>query len=172
MIHTNPIHFMRKGARFFSEKTLLQWYPPFLLMGVKVLELPPDWHRARFLLPLKFRARNAGGCMFGGFQASLADPIPALACVRRFPGYSVWTRKLQIDFIREGSTDLELRFDFDPAQEQQIRQELEETGRCNPCFEMSYHLDDGTLCSKIHNTVAIRPKGYRVRPHGPGGSAA
>ena len=163
---------MSKGARFFSEKTLLQWYPPFLLMGVKVLELPPDWQRARFLLPLKFRSRNAGGCMFGGFQASLADPIAALACVRRFPGYSVWTRKLEIDFIREGSTDLELRFEFSARQAQQIRRELEESGRSNPCFEMSYHLNDGTLCSKIRNTVAIRPKGYGVKPNKPGGSAA
>ncbi len=162
---------MRRGARLFSEKTLLQWYPPFLLMGVKVLELPPDWHRARFLLPLKFRARNAGGCMFGGFQASLADPIAALACVRRFPGYSVWTRKLEIDFIREGSTDLELRFDFPDQQAQQIRHELEQNGRSNPRFEMSYHLSDGTLCSRIHNTVAIRPKGYGVKRDRPGGSA-
>lgn len=62
--------------------------------------------------------------MFGGAMASLADPIPALACLRLFPGYAVWTRSLKLDFRREARTDLELRFDFDMAIEAFIRQEL------------------------------------------------
>jgi len=101
--------------------------------------------------------------MFGGHQASIADPVAALACVKKFPGYSVWTRSMQIDFRREGSTDLELRFIFDPEQESNIRKELEETGRSTPTFEYGLYLDDGTLCTHILNTVAIRPKGYAVK---------
>jgi len=48
--------------------------------------------------------------MFGGFQASLADPIAALACARVFPDYSVRTRAMTIESEHGGSTDLELRF--------------------------------------------------------------
>ena len=157
----NPIRYMQWGKSFLSEKQLLQLYPPFLFMGVKFLELTPDWQHVRIRLPLKFRSRNAGGYMFGGVQASLADPIAALACVRRFPEYAVWTRKLTVDFIKEEKTDLELRFNFCPEQFAQIRNELRENNRSTPTFEMSYHLSDGTLCTKIHNTVAIRPRGYK-----------
>lgn len=157
---TNPLRFLRLGRRFLSEKQLLQLYPPFWFMGVKFVELPADWRRVRVLLPLKFRSRNGGGSMFGGFQAALADPIAALACTRIFPGYAIWTRKMTIDFLREGVTDLELRFDFPEEKLVEIKQELEEKGRSTPSFKMSYHLNDGSMCTRIRNTVAIRPHGY------------
>lgn len=66
-----------------------------------------------------------------------------------------------IDFERGGSTDLELRFDFPAELEIQIRRELQTAGRATPTFEYGYHLADGSRCTVIHNTVAIRPKGYR-----------
>ena len=78
-----------------------------------------------------------------------------------FPGYSVWTRALTLDFLRGGSTDLELRFEFPAEQEAAIRRELDERGRATPVFQYGYHLADGTQCTQILNTVAIRPKGYR-----------
>lgn len=98
--------------------------------------------------------------MFGGFQASLADPIAALACVARFPTYSVWTRAMSIDFILEGNTDLELRFEFDDQLERRIMHDLETKGRSSPSFEYGFYRADGKQCTLIKNTVAIRPRGY------------
>ena len=138
----------------------LEWYPPFLVMRIKVLELSPDWRRVRIRLPLNTFSKNPGGVMFGGYQACLADPIAAIACARVFPGYSVWTRAQTLEFVRGGSTDLELRFDLPVDQESAIRRELDERGRATPVFEYGYYLADGTQCTHILNTVAIRPKGY------------
>lgn len=151
------------NMRFLSEQKRIEYYPPFWLMRIKVLEMATDWESVRIKLPLTMFSSNMGGCMFGGYQASVADPIAALACVKKFPGYSVWTRSMQIDFRREGSTDLELRFNFRPEQEKEIKQELAETGRSTPTFEYGLYLKDGTLCTHILNTVAIRPKGYSTK---------
>ncbi len=148
-------------ARFISDARRLELYPPFFLMRVRVLEVSPDWRHLRVRLPLNTLSRNPGGVMFGGYQAALADPIAAIACARVFPGYSVWTRAMCIDFQRGGGTDLELRFDLSPELEARIRRELETGGRATPTFEYGYYLSDGTLCSVVRNTVAIRPKGYR-----------
>ena len=145
-----------------SAKHRLEWFPPFFFMRVKVLHLDDDWSSLRIKLPLTFFSKNMGRAMFGGYQASLADPIAALACARRFPGYSVWTRAMHIDFIREGSTDLELRFEFDRQIHQQIARELAAKGRSNPVFEYGFYLRDGTLCTSVSNTVAIRPRGYQT----------
>jgi uncharacterized protein (TIGR00369 family) len=134
----------------------LEWYPPFRFMGVRVRELSPDWTRARIVLPLNRRNRNPGGSMFGGAIAALADPVPALACARRFPGYAVWTRELRVDFVREGRTDLELRFDFDPEQARRIAEDLRAHGRCTPAFEYALYLADGRLAASVLNRVAIR----------------
>ena len=148
------------NLKFLSEGRRLELYPAFAMMRVKVLEIGDGWRRVRMRLPLNSISRNPGGVMFGGSQASLADPIAALACSRVFPGYSVWTRAMTVDFQRGGSTDLELRFTMTPEQEAAIAAELKAKGRSTPSFDYGYYLADGSLCTLIKNTVAIRPKGY------------
>ena len=147
-------------SSFLSDARRMELYPPFFLMRVKVLEISEHWRKIRMRLPLNTISRNPGGVMFGGYQAALADPIAALVCARVFPGYAPWTRAMNIEFRHGGSTDLELRFSMDPEQEKQIRAELAERGRATPTFEYGFYLADGTQCTYIKNTVAIRPRGY------------
>ena len=144
-----------------SDARLLEMYPPFVPMRIKVLEITSDWRDVRILLPLNAMSRNPGGVMFGGYQAALADPIAALACARVFPGYSVWTRALNISFDHGGNSDLEMRFSLTPEQESDIRIELEREGRSTPTFEYGYFRKDGVRCTLVSNTVAIRPRGYK-----------
>lgn len=131
------------------------------MMSIKVLELSDGWRRIHIRLPRTWVSKNAGGSLFGGFQASLADPIAAMACVRVFPNYSVWTRSLHLDFRHEGRSDLELRFNLCPEQEESIRSQLQEKGRSTPLFEYGFYTRDGTLCTAVAAKVAIRSKGYR-----------
>ncbi|MCP1728043.1 acyl-coenzyme A thioesterase PaaI-like protein [Natronospira proteinivora] len=149
------------GLRFLSETRKLELYPPFFMMRIKVVEMRDNWRYCRIRLPLNTLSRNPGGIMFGGWQAALADPIAALACARVFPGYSVWTRSMQIDFQAAGSSHLELRFEMSPEQEDAIRACLAERGRATPRFEYGLYREDGVCCSRIINAVAIRPRGYR-----------
>jgi acyl-coenzyme A thioesterase PaaI-like protein len=148
-------------SKILSDARLLELYPPFVPMRIKVLEISDNWRAVRILLPLNARSRNPGGVMFGGWQAALADPVAALACARVFPGYSVWTRAMTISFDHGGNSDLEMRFSLTPEQEQVVRMELERDGRSTPTFEYAYVRKDGVRCTLIRNTVAIRPKGYR-----------
>jgi acyl-coenzyme A thioesterase PaaI-like protein len=147
-------------SRILSDARLLEIYPPFLPMRIKVLEIANEWRTVRIRLPLNARSRNPGGVMFGGYQAALADPIAALACARVFPGYSVWTRAMSISFDHGGNSDLEMRFTLTPEQERDIRIELQRDGRSTPTFEYGYVRKDGVRCTVIRNTVAIRPRGY------------
>ena len=150
-----------KSLGFLSPRQRLEWYPPFWLMRVKVLELADDWSFIRLRLPLTAFSRNMGDSMFGGYQAAVADPIAALACAKRFPGHDVWTRAMSIDFVAVGDSDLELRFEFDLAIDAKIRHDLAARGRSTPRFEYAFFRADGKCCSVITNTVAIRPEGYK-----------
>lgn len=158
----NPLRLLRIfGAR---KRRDLELFPPWWLLNITVLENRDNWRHVRIRLPLGFFTRNLGGHMFGGAQANLADPIAAIACAHIFPDYSVWTRAMTIDFRAIGDSDLELCFDFDPVLEARIRAELESKGRSTPSFEYGYYRADGTLCTHVVATVAIRPKGYRAQP--------
>jgi len=148
-------------SKILSDARLLEIYPPFVPMRIKVLEIAEGWRTVRIRLPLNARSRNPGGVMFGGYQAALADPIAALACARVFPGYSVWTRAMEISFDHGGNSDLEMRFTLTPEQEKDIRMQLESEGRATPTFEYGYVRGDGVRCTVIRNTVAIRPRGYK-----------
>src|SRR5688572_31404392 len=92
--------FMRFMTRsgILSDARLLEMYPPFVPMRIKVVEIADGWRSVRIKLPLNAMSRNPGGVMFGGYQAALADPIAALASARVFPGYSVWTRAMNVSF--------------------------------------------------------------------------
>lgn len=159
-IKYNSITFARKFLGFLSEEKQFEWWPAWWMMRIKVTSFANDWREVRITLPLTWISRNMGGAMFGGFQASLADPIAPLACAKVFPGYHVWTRKLSVDFQRPGDTDLELRFDFPLDKEQQIYEELVQRGRSTPTFEYGLYRKDGTMCTKVECVVAIREKGY------------
>jgi acyl-coenzyme A thioesterase PaaI-like protein len=156
----NVLRLLRR-ARFLSARRRIEWYPPFWLMGVKVVVLEENWSEVRLHLPLTAFSRNLGDSMFGGYQASIADPIAPIACAKQFPGYSVWTRSLSLDFEHPGDSDLELRFVFDPAIREQIKGDLERRGRSTPTFEYGLYRNDGLRCTRVHCRVAIRPRGYR-----------
>ena len=139
----------------------LELYPPFRAMRIRVIEIADDWSSATILLPLNRHNRNPGGGMFGGAMASLADPVPALMSARLFPGHSVWTRSMSIDFRREGRTDLTLRIAINREQLETIGAELKSRKRATPEFEYAYFDADGHLCAQVINRVAIRPAGYK-----------
>ena len=151
------------NAKWLSREKKLSLYPPFLLMGVKVLEISNDPIRIRLKLPLNWKSVNSGGSLFGGFQASLADPIAPMGCLMAFPEYHVWTKDLHLDFQLPGNSDLELRFEFDPAFQAEIQKELDETGRANPTFEYGLYRADGKRNARVRCTVAIREEGYRKK---------
>jgi len=152
---------------FLSDARRFAWFPPFWVMRPKIIEYTASWKHVRIKLPLTWASKNAAGNMFGGSQANLADPVPAIACVKHFPGYRVATKHLEVEFLRVGNSDLILHFDLSDAQIAIIKQELIEHQRSTPCFEMHYVREDGKVCTTIRNTIAIRPLGYIGRHEAP-----
>ncbi|MCU7916603.1 MAG: PaaI family thioesterase [Candidatus Thiodiazotropha sp. (ex Gloverina cf. vestifex)] len=144
----------------------LEHFPPFQLLGIRVLELDEKWRKVRILLPLNADNRNPGGSMFGGSIASLADPIPALACHGSFPQFAVWTRELQVDFRSPGLSDLELRFELTEAAVGAIAEELTKRGRSTPSFEFGFYDQEDNLVAWVKNRVALRPQGASTRTVG------
>jgi acyl-coenzyme A thioesterase PaaI-like protein len=61
-------------------------WPPFLLTGIHVTEISPDWRRVRVELRSRPWNRNYVGTHFGGSLFAMTDPfrmIPMLHCLGR-----------------------------------------------------------------------------------------
>lgn len=125
-------------------------------MNIKVLNLSQGWRQVEILLPHTAQNQNPGGSMFGGAIASLADPIAALACASHFRDYQVWTKSLNVDFIRPGRSDLRLCFELQQQQLDDIAAQLQQHGRANPAFDYALYNTDNQLCCRIHCVVALR----------------
>ncbi len=151
------LKWLRK-TNIIPETRKLAFYPPFLFMGAKIIEASPDYRKLRVHLPLRWYGRNHYGTMFGGFMASLADPLPAILCQKIFPGVEVWTKKMSIDFIRPGRTDLELQITITDEHMRTITDDLSRSGRSRPTFHCKYVDKTGETVALVENTVSLRKK--------------
>lgn len=146
--------------RILPERILLQLFPPFLFMGVKVREVSRDYRVVELTLPLRWYGKNVYGTMFGGFIAAFSDPIPLLMCEKIFPGAQAWTSHHEIDFLKPGRTALDLRVEVTEAEVNAIRAQLDASGEATHTFRYLVKDQRKRDIARISNTVFMR---YRKR---------
>lgn len=136
----------------------LEYYPPFLFMGVKIVQVSSDYKRLHAILPLRWFGSNPHGTIFGGFMAALADPLPAIMCGKIFPDTEGWTQALSIYFKRPGYKQVHLKIQITEEDIQKIKEELSSQGKSRYTFACCYEDDHGKTVAEIENTVYLRNK--------------
>ena len=153
----NLISLMTK-LDFVPEKRLMELYPPFLFMGVKVKKVSPDYRHLHLHLPLRWYGKNMHGSMFGGFICSVSDPMPVLMCLRLFPDAQAWTKSHLLEFLKPARGSLDLKIDIEDEAVERVRADLDRTGSAHYDFE--YRLTDSRnrVVAKVTNSVYLRIK--------------
>lgn len=151
----NVIRFLNH-ARFLPEWFLLQLYPPFLFMGVKVISIASDYRHLHVKIPLRWYSKNMHGTLFGGFMCAVSDPLPTLLCGRLFPGVQVWTRRNSVEFLRPGKGSLDLRIEVTDLDIASIRESLQSNGQSMHTFEYCFRDKRGHVIAEVLNTVYLR----------------
>ena len=73
--------------------------------GIRVKVIAKDWRYIEVELRLSWWNRNAVGTMFGGSLYAMTDPFYPLMLQQNLgPGYLVWDKSAQIEFISPGGT--------------------------------------------------------------------
>lgn len=145
-------------VEFFPEPKRLEWYPPFLFMGVKVVEVSSDYRKAHLRVPLRWYFKNMHGSMFGGFICAVADPVPALLCSKVFPGIQVWTKQIAVEFLKPARTALDVFIDLPVATLDLARRELDFGGKSSQKFEFDIVDARRRVVASVQNTVFMRRK--------------
>ncbi len=82
---------------------LVNLYPPYLGAGVRVSYPKDEPHRIVVRLGLHWWNKNLFGTQFGGSLYAMCDPHFVFIVIKNLgPGYLVWNKAAQIEFLRPG----------------------------------------------------------------------
>lgn len=159
-----PFIASRLPKKYSNRGKMLAFYPPFALMGVKVLHSHANPARLSVRLPLSWRSSNPSGSMFGGFQSAVADPIAPILCLMMLEASTqiespmhVWTRHLELDYFAPLDDDLLIDFTISETEQSAIEAELKSNGRADPLFTFDIcRAHDGRACTRVKTVVTIK----------------
>ena len=134
-------------------------YPPYLGAGVRVSYPKDDAHRITVSMRLHWWNKNLFGTQFGGSLYSMCDPQFVFIVLRNLgPGYVVWNKSAQIEFLRPGRGPVTATFHVPPEKIDEIRAAADRGQKVEPVLVVEIVADDGTLVARVTETLWVRKK--------------
>jgi acyl-coenzyme A thioesterase PaaI-like protein len=145
---------------------LMRWlfnlYPPYVGAGIRVTHIADDWRRVRVEMPLRWYNRNYVGAHFGGSLYAMADPFLMIMVMRNLgPGYMVWDRSAQIEFVAPGRGRVAVEFTLSESDLDRMRDATSAGEKCEPWFDLEVRGIDGALVARVRKQLYIRRKPER-----------
>jgi acyl-coenzyme A thioesterase PaaI-like protein len=151
-----------KLKKFSRLIRLINFYPPYLFSGIRVVDYSPDFSMFRTRLKLTWFNRNLLGTAFGGSLYSMCDPFFMFILVIHLGDeYIVWDKYASIDFLKPGKGTVYTEIKLSPAQVGEVKKVVEEQGK--HIFEFSCEVRDeaGDLIASLKKGVYVRRKDFR-----------
>ncbi len=135
----------------------INWYPPFLFSGIRVIDYADDFSRFRTRLKLTWYNRNLIGTAFGGSLYSMCDPFfMFIILIQLGEEYIVWDKHANIEFVKSGKGTVYAEFQLSSEEIAEIKTAVDRDGK--GVFDFICEVRDGDA-----NTVAKVRKGVYVR---------
>nr|WP_236055809.1 DUF4442 domain-containing protein [Streptomyces sabulosicollis] len=137
----------------------MNWWPPYLFAGVRVVHLAEDWSSVRVRLRLHRFNSNYVGTHFGGSLFAMSDPFWMLLVMNRLGrDYIVWDKAGEIDFVSPGRGDVFADFHLTEERLAEIREATADGGKALPWFENEVVAADGTVVARVRKQLYVRRK--------------
>ena len=136
---------------------LLRVWPPFVFSGIRVTHIADDWSHVRVELRERWYNRNYVGTHFGGSLFAMTDPFWMILLLRRLgPGYRVWDRAGEIEFVKPGRGTVVAQFVLDEATVESVRAATAGGDKHLQWFEAAITDADGEVVAKVRKQVYVR----------------
>ena len=97
-------------------RLLLNLWPPFLFSGIRVRHVSADFRHVRVRMGKHLLTSNYFGTQFGGTMFAMTDPFWTILVAQNLgPGYTVWDRQAEIEFLAPGRTAVTAEFTLEKA---------------------------------------------------------
>ena len=141
---------------------LINWYPPMIGAGIKVIETAPDYTSITVEMKLRWWNKNVVGTQFGGSLYMMCDPFfMAILMMNIGRDYIVWDKAASIRFLKPGRKAVRAHFHIPPEEIARVRAEADAKGKCEPEYEVDVVDTDGVVVAKVHKTLYVRRKPAR-----------
>lgn len=132
-------------------------WPPYLFTGIRVLEISDDFRRLVVGLRHSRLTSNYVGTLFGGSLFAMADPWWMIMMMRNLgPGYTVWDKAGEIEFVSPGRGSVTATFVLDPAEVDGVRDRADAGERVLQWFPVEVVADDGTVVARVRKQLYVR----------------
>jgi acyl-coenzyme A thioesterase PaaI-like protein len=140
-------------------RRLINYWPPFLFSGIRVIGIADDWRQVEAELRLRWWNRNAVGTMFGGSLFAMTDPFYPLMLQHNLGReYTVWTKSAAVEFLSPGRTVARVSFRLSAEVLHEIRAATEVGKKCEPEFSGVISDPEGSLIAKVYLTLYVRKR--------------
>jgi len=149
----------RKGPQFDKLIRKINWYPPYLGMGIRVRSFGPDLTRFEVELRARWYNRNLFGTHFGGSLYAMCDPFFVFIVMMNLgKGYIVWDKSAGIEFLKPAKGTILGVFEIGRERLEEIRAEVDELGKNTYHFEADLLDATGQTVARVSKEVYVRSK--------------
>jgi acyl-coenzyme A thioesterase PaaI-like protein len=144
---------------------VLNFWPPFLFSGIRVREIADDFSRAHVVLKRHWYNRNYVGTHFGGSLFAMTDPFWMLLVMNRIgPGYIVWDKAAEIEFVAPGRTDVYADFVLEESVLDEIRAASANGEKVLRWFPVDVKTAAGEVIARVRKQIYVRRKPISPEP--------
>lgn len=138
---------------------LINFYPPYLGAGVKVVRISPDLRTFEVEMRLRFWNRNYVGSHFGGSLYTMCDPFYMLILIESLGrDYEVWDKAATIRFRRPGRSTVRATFHVSEEEVEEIRRQADEQGKVEPRFSIEVVDTEDNVVAEVEKLLSVRKK--------------
>ncbi|MBN3519543.1 YiiD C-terminal domain-containing protein [Algoriphagus lutimaris] len=153
---------MNASNRFKKLIRAINWYPPYLFSGIKVIDYSPDFRMFKVRLKLTWYNGNLIGTAFGGSLYSMCDPFFMFILLSNLgEEYIVWDKYAHIEFVKPGKGTVFAIFSMTEEEVNQVKNIIDDQGR--HIFEFPCEVKDvnGNLIAKLKKGVYVKKKDFQ-----------
>jgi acyl-coenzyme A thioesterase PaaI-like protein len=143
----------------------INWYPPYLGMGIRVRSFRPDMTRFEVELRARWYNRNLFGTHFGGSLYAMCDPFYVFIVMTNLGnGYIVWDKSASIEFLKPAKGTILGIFEIGAERLAEIRADVDELGKNTYHFEAELVDETEQVVARVAKEIYIRSKTAPGKP--------
>jgi acyl-coenzyme A thioesterase PaaI-like protein len=145
-------------------KRWINFWPPFLGAGIRVVHISPDLKAIDVEMPLRFYNANYVGTHFGGSLFAMTDAFYMLMLMEQLgPDYIVWDKAATIRYKTPGRGTVRVEFRLTDQQIAAIRAAADAAHKHEPTLLVEVKDANGSVVAEVEKLLYVRKKGPEER---------